>query len=224
MFGRDTVMENEIINKMNEWKSEGNEIFDFRLPNNIKIVLNPRKDGDDGVCTGRCRPSASVIWLCYCNDITENLHVLLHEMCHLNRAAYYHDKIYCNSLAYAATKITGNKFDPSKPMRKLDTDVAVAFGATARKECADNNNKYKQEDEIRMKNAARTFFRPGDTVEYMEKISNGYSSWDCAAVGIIIDINVETARCHIKNINTGEVVSRKVNKIFKINKVIVERS
>ena len=224
MFGRDAKMENEIINKMNEWKSKGNEIFDFRLPNSIELVLNPRKGGNDGVATGRCYFRQNKIYICYCNDMAENLHVLLHEMCHLNRFAHYHDKVYCRSFAYAGEKITGTKFDPSKPCSKLDIDIASAFGGTARKGYEDRRDDLKKEMEHKHKQYAKFFLKPGDTVEYQYKNSNGYCDWDVWGIGTITDINVETARCHIKDNTTGEVVSRKVNKIFKISKVIVERS
>lgn len=224
MFSRDFDIEKEITNKLVEWKGNGNEIFDFRLPDKIELILNPRKDGDDGIATGRCYVRQNKIYICYCNDMAENLHVLLHEMCHLNRNAHHHDKVYNRSFAYAGEKITGTKFDPSKPCSKLDIDIASAFGGTARKGYGDRRDDFKKEMEHKHKQYARFFLKPGDTVEYQYKISNGYQTWDTYGIGTITDINVETARCHIKDNTTGEVVSRKVNKIFKISKVIVERS
>jgi hypothetical protein len=213
---RDTKIENDIMNKMAEWKMEGNNLFDFPLPDKIEIEINPRRGGEDGVATGRCRVSASKIWLCYCNDMAENLHVLLHEMCHLNRNAYHHDKVYNRSLAYATERITGVRLDPSKPMRKLDTEVAVAFGATSRNAIIKENESWKVKREKELREHSISNYQIGDYVEYAFKETNGYCSWDEYALGKIIKINPCSARCHIKNMDTGEVCTRKINKIRKV--------
>jgi ribosomal protein L21E len=218
---RNFETEKALRDKWNEWRNMPG-LFDFVLPSRVDMTFGPvggrgrkRESFDEDQSTGRCWPRQAKITICYGNDLPEALHVLLHEICHLNQDARHHDKVFCRSVAHAAEKLTGKRFDYMKPERKLDVDVAVAFGSQARANAVTTRKnetefyKIKRESQIRNR---LTGFNVGDRVAVPIKDRWGGQRY---YEGYIADINAKSCRCHVKVI-TGEVVSRKITSLQKM--------
>jgi hypothetical protein len=217
MFNQE--IETALWEAFSEWRNCP-DIFDFYLPTSIKLEIKPascraRHGMYANQTTGRCWMYENRIIINYGTDKEEAVHTLLHEMCHLNRLAHHHDKVFNKSFAHAAEQITGKKFNYMQPMRKLDTEIAQAFGSTARANAvaerqADRKNKNKANlEKVRA-------FRPGDDVYVLTKDSfYNRESW---VRGTIKDINPLTARCHVIVAASKEIVNRKVNNIITARK------
>lgn len=210
---RNLEIERSIMNKLAEWKMEGNNLFDFELPAFIKIEINPRRGGTElEQTTGLCYSRIAKISISYGTDLPEALHTLLHEMCHLNLKARKHDKTFNRSFAHAAQKITGKSFNWNQPMRRLDTEIAVAFGSNARAKVYEQRNTSRAANE-KIYKAKMADYKPGDSVNFLIK-----SRWgqDELREGTIIESNPISARVRIKT-EFGEIFSRKINRIRRIN-------